>query len=334
MIGYLEAYAAAFVGAGPPRPGRDGGPGGVGRLRGRDPDRPLAGRCRRRRQRRVRPATDPGHRRGTVGRNPVGPHRRLSKPGRAAAGRRPRRRRRSGRSPDRRRAREDRPPGRGWPSAATAGCRARSMAATRCTGAGRTATSARWWRGPGPRPRSTRSRRWRAGGPTISTSGPSGTTASGWSATSRRSTAPGLRSLLTSTAARGRRRIRPDLRGPGARLRRGRGENVPEPALASHWRDGEMAPIETELDLDRAGITSVVWATGLPTRLRLAGGRRSARRRRGADPGSAASRRSTACTSSGSTGMYEAAAGTVLGCGWVAEYVADGSPRRGTAGER
>ena len=114
---------------------------------------------------------------------------------------------------------------------------------------------------------------------------------------------------------------------------RGRGENVPEPALASHWRDGEMPPIETELDLDRAGITSVVWATGYRPDydwLAVDGAL--------GDDGAPIQVRGVSPVDGlyfvGIHRMYEAAAGTVLGCGWVAEYVADRIARRGTAGER
>ena len=114
---------------------------------------------------------------------------------------------------------------------------------------------------------------------------------------------------------------------------RGRGEDVPEPALASHWRDGEMPSIETELDLDRAGITSVVWATGYRPDydwLAVDGSL--------GDDGAPIQVRGVSPVDGlylvGIHRMYEAAAGTVLGCGWVAEYVADRIAGRGTAGGR
>jgi putative flavoprotein involved in K+ transport len=112
---------------------------------------------------------------------------------------------------------------------------------------------------------------------------------------------------------------------------RGRGEDVPEPALVSHWREGEMPGLETELDLERAGVATVVWATGFrPDYDWIAiDGALSADRApvqvRGVSP-------VDGLYFVGIHRMHEAAAGTVLGCGWVAEYVADQIAGRLSAG--
>jgi putative flavoprotein involved in K+ transport len=103
---------------------------------------------------------------------------------------------------------------------------------------------------------------------------------------------------------------------------RTRGDDVPEPELDNHWRDGEMPPIETELDLDRVGIGTVIWATGYRPDydwLTVDGAL-------GADGGPVQTRGVSPVDGLYFVGihrMHEAAAGTVLGCGWVAEYVAD-----------
>lgn len=112
---------------------------------------------------------------------------------------------------------------------------------------------------------------------------------------------------------------------------RGRGEDVPEPTLVSHWRDGEMPALETELDLDRAAIGTVVWATGfrpdydwiaIDGALSVDGAPLQVR---GVSP-------VNGLYFVGIHRMFEAAAGTVLGCGWVAEYVADRIAGRRTGG--
>lgn len=103
---------------------------------------------------------------------------------------------------------------------------------------------------------------------------------------------------------------------------RARGEAVPEPVLTSHWRVGEMPPLRSEFDLDRAGIATVIWTTGyrpdydwlaVDGALGQDGGPLQVR---GVSP-------VAGLYYAGIHRMYEAAAGTVLGCGWVAEYVAD-----------
>lgn len=103
---------------------------------------------------------------------------------------------------------------------------------------------------------------------------------------------------------------------------RGRGEDVPEPILVSHWRDGEMPALQSELNLDRAGIATVIWTTGyrpdydwlvVDGALGPDGGPIQVR---GASP-------VDGLYYAGIHRMHEAAAGTVLGCGWVAEHVAD-----------
>jgi putative flavoprotein involved in K+ transport len=112
---------------------------------------------------------------------------------------------------------------------------------------------------------------------------------------------------------------------------RGRGEDVPEPGLVSDWREVEMPEIETELDLERAGIGTVVWATGFQPDydwIAIAGALAADRapvQVRGVSP-------VDGLYFVGIHRMYEAAAGTVLGCGWVAEYVADQIAGRLSAG--
>ena len=188
--------------------------------------------------------------------------------------------------------------------------------------------------GPGATTASTRSPRWRAGGPTISTSGPSSTTASGWSATSRRSTAPRSRSRPTSTGS-----SRPATTTPGPSsagcatslegvAKRSRARARQPLARRRDARDRDRARPRPGRDHERR------LGDGLPTRLRLADGRRSARRRRGADFQVRGVSPVDGLYFVGIHRMYEAAAGTVLGCGWVAEYVADRIAGRGTAGGR
>src|SRR5262249_12534919 len=43
---------------------------------------------------------------------------------------------------------------------------------------------------------------------------------------------------------------------------RGRGEDVPEPELQSHWREGEIPDAMDSLDLAAEGIRTVIWSTG------------------------------------------------------------------------
>jgi putative flavoprotein involved in K+ transport len=103
---------------------------------------------------------------------------------------------------------------------------------------------------------------------------------------------------------------------------RTRGEDVPEPELDNRWRDGEMPAQEATLDLDRAGIGTVIWATGYQPDvdwIRVDGAL--------AADGAPVQTRGVSPVDGlyfvGIHRMHEAAAGTVLGCGWVAEYVAD-----------
>ena len=267
-------------------------------------------------------------------RDPVGPHRRLPEPGRAAAGWRPRRRRRSGRPPDRRRAREDRPPGLGGGRPSRLGAAQGLRPRPDVLALGERRLPLRGGGVPGPRPASTRSPRWRAGAPTISTSGPSTTMASGWSATSRRSTAQRSRSRRISTGS-----SRPATTTPGpssaacATSRDGGARTFPSrrsPATGATARCPRSRPSSTSTG---RGITSVVWATGYRPDydwLAVDGAL--------GDDGAPIQVRGVSPVAGlyfvGIHRMYEAAAGTVLGCGWVAEYVADRIAGRGTAGGR
>jgi putative flavoprotein involved in K+ transport len=101
---------------------------------------------------------------------------------------------------------------------------------------------------------------------------------------------------------------------------RSRGEEVDEPVLESHWRDGEMPQTPRTLDLIREGISTVIWTTGYEQDLgwievpgaQAANG--APYQRRGVSP-------VPGLYYVGLHRMWEAASGTVLGAGWVAEHV-------------
>jgi putative flavoprotein involved in K+ transport len=103
---------------------------------------------------------------------------------------------------------------------------------------------------------------------------------------------------------------------------RGRGENVPEPELESHWRDGEVPVAPNELDLASAGIQTVIWSTGyrqdfswirVPGALAANG---APYQRQGVSP-------VPGIYFVGLHRMWEAGSGTLLGCGWAATNVAE-----------
>jgi putative flavoprotein involved in K+ transport len=95
-----------------------------------------------------------------------------------------------------------------------------------------------------------------------------------------------------------------------------------------------MPGLETELDLGRAGVGTVVWATGFQPDYdwieigEALAGDGAPVQVRGVSP-------VEGLFFVGIHRMHEAAAGTVLGCGWVAEYVTDRiAARLSTAGPR
>lgn len=103
---------------------------------------------------------------------------------------------------------------------------------------------------------------------------------------------------------------------------RGRGDEVPEPMLESHWRPGELPTAPSNLDLAAEGIGTVVWSTGyrqdfswieVPGVLAPNG---APFQRQGVSP-------VPGLYFVGLHRMWEGASGTILGCGWSAEHVAD-----------
>jgi putative flavoprotein involved in K+ transport len=110
-----------------------------------------------------------------------------------------------------------------------------------------------------------------------------------------------------------------------ARIRdiaRARGENVPEPELESHWRNGEIPEAPAALDLASAGIQTVIWSTGYRqdfSWIRVPGVL--------AENGAPFQRQGVSPVSGihfvGLHRMWEAGSGTLLGCGWAATNVAE-----------
>jgi len=110
-----------------------------------------------------------------------------------------------------------------------------------------------------------------------------------------------------------------------ARIRdiaRARGDNVPEPELASHWREAEIPEAPDALDLASAGIHTVIWSTGyrqdfswirVPGALAANG---APYQRQGVSP-------VPGIYFVGLHRMWEAGSGTLLGCGWAATNVAE-----------
>jgi putative flavoprotein involved in K+ transport len=103
---------------------------------------------------------------------------------------------------------------------------------------------------------------------------------------------------------------------------RSRGENVPEPELTSHWRDGEIPEAPDTLDLASADIHTVIWSTGYRqdfSWIRVPGAF--------AANGAPYQRQGVSLVAGiyfvGLHRMWEAGSGTLLGCGWAATNVAE-----------
>ena len=98
---------------------------------------------------------------------------------------------------------------------------------------------------------------------------------------------------------------------------RGRGENVPEPELESHWREGEIPTGVESLDLAAQDIRTVIWSTGYRqdfSWVRVPGvlaGNGAPYQRQGVSP-------VAGIHFVGLHRMWEAGSGTLLGCGWAA----------------
>jgi putative flavoprotein involved in K+ transport len=105
---------------------------------------------------------------------------------------------------------------------------------------------------------------------------------------------------------------------------RGRGDDVPEPELQSHWRDAELERLEppATIDLAAEGIRTVIWSTGYRqdfSWLRVPGVL--------AENGAPFQRQGVSPVPGihfvGLHRMWEAGTGTLLGCGWAATNVAE-----------
>jgi putative flavoprotein involved in K+ transport len=99
-------------------------------------------------------------------------------------------------------------------------------------------------------------------------------------------------------------------------------ESAIEAALGSRWRPGELPQAPASLDLRKAGISTIIWATGyrqdfswvqVPGALAPNG---APYQRAGVSP-------VPGLSWVGLHRMWEAAAGTVLGCGWCATSTAE-----------
>ena len=105
---------------------------------------------------------------------------------------------------------------------------------------------------------------------------------------------------------------------------RGRGDDVPEPELESHWREPELAGLEppATLDLAAEGIANVIWSTGFRqdfSWIRVPGvtaANGAPYQRQGVSP-------VAGLHFVGLHRMWEAGSGTLLGCGWAATNVAE-----------
>ena len=103
---------------------------------------------------------------------------------------------------------------------------------------------------------------------------------------------------------------------------RARGDDVPEPELVSHWREREIPQAPDALDLEGAGIRTVIWSTGYRqdfSWLRVPGvlaGNGAPYQRQGVSP-------VPGVYFVGLHRMWEAGSGTLLGCGWAATNVAE-----------
>jgi putative flavoprotein involved in K+ transport len=113
-------------------------------------------------------------------------------------------------------------------------------------------------------------------------------------------------------------------------IARARGESVPEPELASHWRNGEIPEAPDALDLASAGIRTVIWSTGYRqdfSWLRAPGvlaPNGAPYQRQGVSP-------VPGIYFVGLHRMWEAGSGTLLGCGWAATNVAEHAAARARA---
>jgi putative flavoprotein involved in K+ transport len=103
---------------------------------------------------------------------------------------------------------------------------------------------------------------------------------------------------------------------------RARGDDVPEPELVNHWREREIPEAPEVLDLESAGIHTVIWSTGyrqdfswirVPGVLAANG---APYQRQGVSP-------VAGIYFVGLHRMWEAGSGTLLGCGWAATHVAE-----------
>ena len=111
---------------------------------------------------------------------------------------------------------------------------------------------------------------------------------------------------------------------------RGRGDDVPEPELESHWRDAELERLNAPaaLDLAAEGIRTVIWSTGYRqdfSWIRVPGVL--------AENGAPYQRQGVSPVPGihfvGLHRMWEAGTGTLLGCGWAATNVAEHILRSG-----
>src|SRR5262245_27781356 len=103
---------------------------------------------------------------------------------------------------------------------------------------------------------------------------------------------------------------------------RGRGENVPEPEIESHWREGEIPGAPESLDLAAQDIRTVIWSTGyrqdfswirVPGVLAANG---APYQRQGVSP-------VPGIYFVGIHRMWQGGSGTLLGCGWAATNIAE-----------
>ena len=111
---------------------------------------------------------------------------------------------------------------------------------------------------------------------------------------------------------------------------RGRGDDVPEPELESHWRDAELERLDppAAFDLAAEGIRTVIWSTGYRqdfSWIRVPGVL--------AENGAPLQRQGVSPVPGihfvGLHRMWEAGTGTLLGCGWAATNVAEHILRSG-----
>ena len=137
--------------------------------------------------------------------------------------------------------------------------------------------------------------------------------------------APDLESLLRSGDNVARQFI-----GRIRDFARGRGDQVPEPELQSHWREEELRELSAPdtIDLAAEGIRTVIWSTGYRhdfSWIRVPGvlaGNGAPYQRQGVS-------RVRGIHFVGLHRMWQAGSGTLLGCGWAATNVAEHILRSG-----